>query len=106
MGMDWFARHRVTIDCERNLFSAPEVERLEYRGSNCQEIIQIVTAIRVFRMLRKGCQGYLCAIEVARPQESNLYKIPKAREFLGVFKEVSGLPPDQEIKITIELELV
>jgi len=97
--MDWLARHRVTIDCERKLFSAPEVERLEYKGSNCQEIIQILTAMRAFRMLRKGCQGDLCAIEVAGPQESNLNEIPKAREFLGVFKEVSGLPLTKKLRL-------
>jgi len=59
--------------------------------------------MQAFRMLRKGCQGYLCAIEAIEPKDLDLNKIQVAREFPQVFQEVPGLPPNWEIEFTIEL---
>jgi len=65
--------------------------------------IPTISAMHAFKMLRKGCQGYLCAIEATEPKDLDLNKTPVAREFPQVFQEVPGLPPDQEIEFTIEL---
>ena len=54
-------------------------------------------------MLKKGCQGYLCAIEATEQKDPNLNEIPVVREFPHVFQEVPGLPLDQEIEFIIEL---
>ena len=54
-------------------------------------------------MLKKGCQGYLCAIEATEQKDPDLNEIPIEREFPHVFQEVPGLLPDQEIEFTIEL---
>ena len=54
-------------------------------------------------MLRKGCQGYLCAIEAIELKDLDLNEIQIVREFPHVFQEVLGLPPDREIEFTIEL---
>jgi len=54
-------------------------------------------------MLRKGSQGYLCAIEAIELKNLDLNEIPAAREFPQVFQEVPGLPPNREIEFTIEL---
>ena len=61
------------------------------------------SAMQAFRMLKKGCQGYLCAVEVTEPRDLDLNKIPIAREYPQVFQEAPGLPPDREIEFTIEL---
>jgi len=55
------------------------------------------------KMLRKWCQGYLCAIEVAEQKEPELNEIPVVREFLSVFQEVSGLAPNRAIEFTTDL---
>jgi len=54
-------------------------------------------------MLKKGCQGYLCAIEATEQKDPDLNEIPIVREFPHVFQEVLGFPPDREIEFTIEL---
>ena len=55
------------------------------------------------KFLRKGCQGYLCAVQQINPEEPKLDAIPVAHEFPEVFAEVLGLPPDREIEFTIDL---
>jgi len=39
--IDWLAKYKVTIDCEKKLitFSTPEGERLEFGGNNLQQTI-------------------------------------------------------------------
>ena len=103
--MDWLTRHKVTIDCEGKLvtFSAANGERVTFKGNNHQVTIPTVSAMQAFKMMKKGCQGYLCAIETAELKELDLSGIPIAREFPQVFQEVLGLPPDREIDFTIEL---
>jgi len=105
LGKDCLTRHKVTIDSERKLvtFSTSDGERVTFKGSGLQMTIQTVSTMQAFKMLKKGCQGYLCAIEVTELKELDLSEIPVAREFPQVFQEVLGLPPDREIKFTIEL---
>lgn len=50
-------------------------EKLEFQGTNSQRFIPIILAMSAFRMLRKGCQGYLCAIEVVKEKEPNAENI-------------------------------
>jgi len=54
-------------------------------------------------MLSKGCTAFFCAIEVLEIPELEPRDIPIVQEFLEVFQEVSGLPPDREIEFAIEL---
>ena len=105
LGMDWLTRHKVTIDCERKLvtFSTSDGERVTFKGSGYQVTIPTVSAMQAFKMLKKGRQGYLCAIEATEPRDLDLNKIPVAREYPQVFQEVPGLPPNREIEFTIEL---
>ena len=105
LGMDWLAKDKVTIDCERKLiaFSTPEGERMEFRGNGYQQTIPTIATTQAFKMLRKGCQGYLCAVEMTEQKEPKLSEILVVREFTNVFQEVPGLPPDREIEFTIDL---
>jgi len=103
--MDWLTSHKVTIDCERNLvaFSAPDEERVTCKGSGHQATIPTVSTIQAIKMLRKGCQSYLCAIEATELEDLDLNEIPVTTEFPQVFQEIPGLPPNREIEFTIEL---
>jgi len=44
-------------------FSTPDGEKMNFKGSGHQVAIPIVSAMQAFKMLRKGCQDYLCVIE-------------------------------------------
>jgi len=103
--MDWLTKHKVTINCEGKLitFSAPDGERVTFKGSDHQVTVPTVSAMQAFKILRKGCRGYLCAIEDTEQRDPDLNKILVAREYPQVFQEVPGLPPDRKIEFTIEL---
>ena len=90
--MDWLAKQKVTIDCEKKLitFSTPEGERMEFKGSGYRKTISTISAMQAIKMLRKGCQGYLCAIEMTEPKEPDLNEIRVVREFSNLFQEVLG----------------
>jgi len=72
--MDWLTRHKVTIDCERNLvtFSTPGGERVTFKGRGHQVTTPTVSSMQAFKMLKKGFQGHLCAIEATEPKEMDL----------------------------------
>jgi len=78
--MDWLAKHKATIDCERKLLTlvTPEGEKLVYKRNNHKQATQIISTTRAYKMLKKGSQAYLCAIEIAKNQE------PDPREILVV----------------------
>jgi len=42
----------------------PEGKNLIYKGSNSNCIIPLISAATACKFLRKGCDAYLCAIEV------------------------------------------
>jgi len=65
LGMDWLAKYKTTIHCERKLLTliTPEGEKMEYQGSNSQKPTPIILATKAFKVLKKGSQGYLCALE-------------------------------------------
>ncbi|XP_057972620.1 uncharacterized protein LOC131160755 [Malania oleifera] len=64
----------------------------------------MLSAIQVRRLLLEGCQGYLACVKEEPEGELKLDDIPVVRDFLYVFSEdLSRLPPDREVKFTIDL---
>ena len=55
-GMDWLAKYKVTIDSEKKLitFSAPEGERVEFKGNGYQRTIPTIYVMEALTMLKKG----------------------------------------------------
>ena len=68
-------------------------------------MVPLISATRVCKLLKKGCTTFLCAVEVLETPELDPKDIPVVQEFLDVFQEVLGLPPDWEIEFAIELLL-
>ena len=57
-------------------------------------------------MLRKGCEAFFAYIVDKEFREPKILDIPVVCEFLDVFlEEHPGLPPDREIKFSIDLQL-
>ena len=73
LGMDWLARHTISIDCEQKLLTlvTPKRGKLLYMATKHKHAIPIIFATRAFSMAKKGCLAYLCAVEVAKTQEPN-----------------------------------
>jgi len=104
--LDSLTRYKVTINYERKLvtFSASNEERVTSKGSGHQMVIPTVFSMQAFKMLKKGCQGYLCAIEATELKDLDLSENSSSKkEPPQGFQEVSGLPPHRGIEFTIEL---
>jgi hypothetical protein len=63
----------------------------------------LLSATKAFKLLKKGCTAFLCAVEALETPELEPKDIPVVQEFLDVFQEVPSLPPDRELEFAIEL---
>ena len=78
-------------------------ETLVVKNASSNLSAPLISAAKASKMLSKGCSAFLCAVEVLETPELEPRVIPVVQEFLEVFQEVPGLPPDREIEFAIEL---
>ena len=106
LGMDWLSKHRATLDCYKKevRLVRPEEPGVIFRGIRKEIAPSLINAMTASKMLRKGCQGYLAFVVDRRQEGTRLEDIPIIKEFPDVFPDdISGLPPDREVKFTIDL---
>ena len=106
LGMDWFSRNHVTVDCYRKevRLCRPGQTEVVFYGLRKTLPNSIMTAIKANKMLRNSYPGYLAYAIELRDSGSRLEDIPVVREFSDVFPEdLPGIPPDREIDFQIEL---
>ena len=77
----------------------------KYKGTPQWSKWLVVSAMKVSRMLLKGCVGYLASIvDTMKNAVTELTDVRMVCRFPDVFpEELSGLPPDREIEFEIEL---
>ena len=64
----------------------------------------MISAMKACKLIRKGCQGYLCCVLSEQSVNVELNNIPIVREFLDVFpNELPRELVDREIEFTIEI---
>ena len=64
----------------------------------------VILVLEAKRLLHKGCEAYLAHVIDTSTLEVTLRSVSIVREFSDVFPEdLSGLPPDRELKFGIEL---
>ena len=74
------------------------------RGIRRKIAPSLINAMTAWKMLWKGCQGYLAFVVYRREEGTQLEDIPLVNEFLDVFPDdISGLLPDRAIEFVIEL---
>ena len=106
LGMDWLAKHHVTVDCYRKevKFNQPGEPEVIFCGERKILPTSLISIIQENKMLRKACQGYLVYAIESGNSEMQLAKVPMVNEFFDVFPEdLPGLLPDREIEFEIEL---
>ena len=64
LGMDWLSRHRATLDCYKKKvkFHRPGKLEVKFKGMRRELSSNMISAMAVQRILRKGCQGYLAYV--------------------------------------------
>ncbi|KAL9268383.1 Transposon Ty3-I Gag-Pol polyprotein-like protein, partial [Drosera capensis] len=106
LGMNWLERYKAVMDCKKKTIrlQSPKGGRLIFHGDGSRPDLQLVSAIMASKLLKKGCQGFLCSLESTTQHELCVDDIPVVRDYPDVFPdELPGLPPTRELDISIEL---
>ncbi|XP_076937933.1 uncharacterized protein LOC143605843 [Bidens hawaiensis] len=106
LGMDWFSRHRVTIDCHsrRVIFGDSHHPDLVYQGFQPRESLKIISALKTQKLISHGCAGFLASVKDTTAAKVSIDIYHVVREYSDVFlDELPGLPPDREIEFIIDL---
>ena len=87
------------------MFQPSEGEMFEYKGTPRGSKWPRMSIMKASRMLIKGCVRYLLSIvDTMKKVVTELTYVSVVSKFRDVFpEELSGLPPNQEIKFEIKL---
>ena len=91
------AKKRVLVEClEQGLCLV--------QGVRPGEPKQVISSIKAYRSLVKGCVGYLANVVVSTSPTSRVQDILVVCEYPDVFpKDLPGMPPHREVEFLIEL---
>jgi len=65
--------------------------------------VRLITVIRAQKLLKWGCEGYLCNVVETKTPEVSLRNIPVVQEFPNVFPREMGMPLTREVEFCIDL---
>ena len=89
LSMDWLSRHRATLDFYKKevRLVRPKKPGVIFRGIRREIAPSFINAMTAWKMLRKGCQGYLEFVVDRRQEGTRLEDIPIVKEFPDVFPD-------------------
>ncbi|KAA3488013.1 Retrotransposable element Tf2 [Gossypium australe] len=106
LGIDWLVKYQANLDCatKRMMLKTPEDDEVLVIGERGNCLSNVVTALRVERMVRKGCEAVLLFVRALKAKELTVGDVRMVKEFLDVFpEELPGLPPDRDVEFGIDL---
>ncbi|XP_052487972.1 uncharacterized protein LOC128041713 [Gossypium raimondii] len=106
LGMDWLVKHRASFDCaaKRMVLKTTEDEEVVVIGEQRNVLINVISALRVEKLVRKGCETVLAYINTSNFEGPSVGDVRNVKDFFDVFpNELSRLPPSHEVKFGIEL---
>ena len=104
LGIDWLTTNHPMMDYENKwvLFQLPDQESFWFQGVGVVPPPFMVSVIQAYRLLKKGCQGFLCRILDSWALELKLEDISVVKDFLNVFpKELPSSLVEREIEFGI-----
>ena len=107
IGMDFLTKYQAVIDCYKKKveFHMPTGDKVVFRDERGSEHYSMVSALTARRMMGKGCEAFLAYVIDTEKEGQKLDSLPVVNEFVDVFPEdLPGLPPDREIKFSIDLQ--
>ncbi|KAA3480119.1 reverse transcriptase [Gossypium australe] len=101
LGMDWLTEHGVVLDCQRKNKEGKVIEVYGFKrnGSN-----RIISSMQVDKLSKQGCEAFLAYVINSKTGSENISNIQTVCDFSDVFpEELTGLPPDREVKFAIQV---
>ena len=105
LGMDWLARNKAHIDCERKVLriELPDGQKAEIKGEAPRRPSILLTMTKANKCLQQGCEGFWLYL-VAEKEEGKIEEVPIVTEYPDVFpSDLPGLPPDRQVEFHIDL---
>ncbi|KAA3474121.1 DNA/RNA polymerases superfamily protein [Gossypium australe] len=106
LGMDWLVKHRGNLDCaaKRMVLKTPEDEEVIVIGERRNYLSNVISALRAEKLVRKGCEVFIAYVNSTDADNLSVENVRTVKEFSDVFpEELSGSPPNREVKFGIEL---
>ncbi|KAM2004949.1 hypothetical protein ACFX15_000188 [Malus domestica] len=106
LGADWLHYNRAYIDCygKSVTFLRPGLPEITFVGERSGVRHGVISAIRVKKLLSKGCQGYLAHVVLNYVDSGSVEEVGVVRHYPDVFPDdLPGLPPDRDVEFSIEL---
>ena len=104
--MDWLSKHRAVIDCDKKtvVLRCSDQSEVIVQGIKSSAMSNVISAMQVWRLMRKGCKTFLALIRDSKRGQVNVEMIPVVREFPDVFpEELPGIPLEREVDLSIEI---
>jgi len=102
--MDWLSNLKAHIDCLKReiILIGSKRERMVHSRKHSKGGVRLIMSMKVQKLLKGDCEGFLCAVLETKAPESFLKDIPVVQEFTDVFpKEIPCMPPPREVKFCI-----
>ena len=106
LGINWLSTHYAHTDCyhKRVTFKIKGTPEFTFEGVRNEKKVQIISAFKTTKLLRRECQGFLATVTDKNETELKLEDIEVVKEYPNVFPEkLPGLPPYREIEFSIDL---
>ncbi|KAL5541376.1 hypothetical protein UlMin_042467 [Ulmus minor] len=74
LGMDWLSKYNATIHCKKRkvVFEPHGKEKFELIGDPKQSRTPMISAIKAFKLLANGCEGFLAKLQELKKQLQEL----------------------------------
>ncbi|KAA3470290.1 DNA/RNA polymerases superfamily protein [Gossypium australe] len=106
LGMDWLVKHRVSLDwATKTVVLRIEEDNEVVVIRECRNYLSnVISVLKVEKLVRKGCEAYLAYISVSDSGDSSFKDIRAVKDFPNIFpKEPHGLPPNRVVEFGIVL---
>ncbi|XP_048493217.2 uncharacterized protein LOC125493749 [Beta vulgaris subsp. vulgaris] len=106
LGMDWLRDHMAVIECTRRTIQLTTAlgTQVRYEGVKVRPKVQIVSALKMMKELKRENVGYLCQVVDTTKVVMKPENISVVKDFCDVFPdELLGLPPHRVVDFHIDL---
>ncbi|XP_048493308.2 uncharacterized protein LOC125493825 [Beta vulgaris subsp. vulgaris] len=108
LGMDWLKEYKVEILCgeQKVRLRNKNGKRVTFKTKPQEDRIKIISALSLVKQVSKGASLlFLCSVQMLEEDKLKIEYVKVVNEFPDVFSEdISGMPPQRELELTIDLE--